>query len=48
MKQNISEAELEVMKVLWQMKNATSAEIIEVLKIKVIGSQKQSKHLSQD
>ena len=34
MKQNISEAELEVMKVLWQMKNATSAEIIEVLKDK--------------
>ena len=34
MKQNIPEAELEVMKVLWHMKNATSAGIIEVLKDK--------------
>lgn len=32
MKQNISESELEVMKVLWKVKEATSAEIIENLK----------------
>ena len=34
MKQNISESELEVMKVLWKVKEATSAEIIENLKDK--------------
>ena len=34
MKQNISESELEVMKVLWKAKKATSAEIIENLKDK--------------
>ena len=31
MKQNISESELEVMKVLWKVREATSAEIIESL-----------------
>lgn len=34
MKQNISESELEVMKILWQKQMATSAEIIEALKDK--------------
>lgn len=34
MKQNISESELEVMKILWQKQEATSAEIIEELKDK--------------
>lgn len=34
MKQNISESELEVMKVLWKTKEATSAQIIENLKDK--------------
>ena len=32
MKQNISESELEVMKVLWKVNQATSSEIIENLK----------------
>ena len=34
MKQNISESELEVMKVLWKVNQATSSEIIENLKDK--------------
>lgn len=34
MKQNISESELEVMKILWKTNKATSAEIIELLKDK--------------
>lgn len=34
MKQNISESELEVMKILWQKQEATSGEIIEELKDK--------------
>ena len=34
MKQNISESELEVMKILWKVNEATSAEIIESLKDK--------------
>lgn len=34
MKQNISESELEVMKILWQKQEATSAEIIEELRDK--------------
>lgn len=32
MKQNISEAELEVMKVLWKLNEGTSAQIIDLLK----------------
>ena len=34
MKQNISESELEIMKVLWEIEKGSSAEIIEQLKDK--------------